>query len=147
MRLSHIDDEVKGRRKGENHLNSSIFINIFVVVLLLIFIYIRFGPTKGLRTLKAMEFQREIEQSSDRMLIDVREPSEYKNGHIPGAKNFPLSQISHYINDIPNDQDIFLYCKSGMRSKNAALILRKNGYTRLNHLQGGIGSWRGEISK
>lgn len=128
-------------------MNSSIFINIFVVILLLVFVYIRFGPTKGLRTLKAGDFQREVEQSSERMLIDVREPSEYKNGHIQGAKNFPLSQFSHYISDIPNDQDIFLYCKSGMRSKNAALILRKNGYTRLSHLQGGIGAWQGKISK
>lgn len=128
-------------------MNGTMFFNIFVVFLLLVFIYIRFGPTKGLRTLKADAFQNEIDQSSDRVLIDVREPNEYKSGFIPGAKNFPLSQFSHFISDIPQDKDIFLYCKSGMRSKNAALILRKNGYTRLNQLAGGIGSWKGKISK
>jgi rhodanese-related sulfurtransferase len=67
--------------------------------------------------------------------------------HIPGAKNIPLSQLKQRLGEIPTDRDILLYCRSGMRSKSAANILTKNGHTKLNHLQGGIGAWTGKIAK
>lgn len=101
----------------------------------------------SVRTLKSAEFRSEMEQSMSKLLIDVREPVEYKNGFIPGAINIPLSQIEQRMGNIPKDRDLLLYCRSGMRSKNAARILRKNGYTRLVNLQGGISSWSGKLSR
>lgn len=101
----------------------------------------------SVRTLKSAEFRSEMEQSMSKLLIDVREPVEYKNGFIPGAINIPLSQIEQRMGNIPKDRDLLLYCRSGMRSKNAARILRKHGYTRLVNLQGGISSWSGKLSR
>lgn len=92
-------------------------------------------------------FRSEMEQSKNRLLIDVREPDEYKSGFIPGAKNIPLSQLEKRIGEIPKDRDVLLYCHSGMRSKSAARILSKQGYTRLAHLQGGVSSWKGKLSR
>ncbi|WP_460319983.1 rhodanese-like domain-containing protein [Paenibacillus sp. YSY-4.3] len=88
-----------------------------------------------------------MQSSKDRVVIDVRETSEYMRGHIPDAKNIPLSQLQGRLGEIPQNKDLLLYCQSGMRSKNAARILSKNGYSRLSHLAGGISSWRGKITK
>jgi rhodanese-related sulfurtransferase len=109
--------------------------------------YTRFRPTKGLRTLQDADFRSEMNQRSTSLLIDVREPSEYKSGYIPGAKNIPLSQLNRRLAEIPKDSNLLLYCRSGMRSQNASRVLLKNGYTQVAHLQGGIGAWNGKLSK
>jgi len=86
-----------------------------------------------------------MKRSNNKQLIDVREPDEYNSGYIPGAKNIPLSQIEQRLGEISKDREVLLYCRSGMRSKSAAQLLIKNGYTRLAHLQGGISSWGGVL--
>ncbi len=128
-------------------MNSDLWVNIILVVLVLAFFYFRFGPTKGLKTLSAANFKKELEGSKQTVLIDVREPGEFKGGHIQGAKNIPLSQLNRRLCEIPKDRDLLLYCRSGMRSKSAARILMKNGFTRLAHLRGGISAWTGPVSK
>ncbi len=128
-------------------MDSSTLINIAIGILVIWFAYTRFRPTKGLRTLRDADFQSEMKNSPDRLLIDVREPFEFKSGSIPGAKNIPLSQLNGRLGEIPKESHVLLYCRSGMRSKNAARILSKNGYTRLAHLQGGIGAWSGKVTK
>jgi rhodanese-related sulfurtransferase len=128
-------------------MDSSTLINIAIGILVFWFAYTRLRPTKGLRTLRDADFQSEMKLSTDRLLIDVREPSEFTSGSIPGAKNIPLSQLSGRLGEIPKDSRVFLYCRSGMRSKNAARTLSKNGYTKLAHLNGGISAWTGKITK
>ncbi|MDR6884200.1 rhodanese-like domain-containing protein [Bacillus sp. 3255] len=120
---------------------------IIIIVLISLFFFVRLAPLKGLKNLNANDFQKAIESSSNKILIDVREKTEFKNGYIPNAVNIPLSELKGRINDIPKNKDVFLYCQSGMRSKQAASILKKNGFAELNQLQGGILSWRGKIKK
>jgi len=128
-------------------MNNSTIINIVIIALIAWFVYKMFRPIKGLRTLNANDFEKEIGKGSDALLIDVREPYEFQNGSIPGAKNIPMSQLGKRLGEIPKDRSVLLYCQSGMRSKNAARILSKNGYERLAHLQGGISAWRGRAKK
>lgn len=128
-------------------MEMSTVINIAVFVLLVWFGYSRLRPTKGLRTLKSNDFKSEMEQSKNRLLLDVREQNEYKHGYIPSAKNIPLSQLKQRLGEIPMEQNILLYCQSGMRSKNAARVLQKNGYTRLAQLQGGVSAWSGKLTR
>ncbi|WP_310828764.1 rhodanese-like domain-containing protein [Paenibacillus pedocola] len=128
-------------------MDTGLIINIAVIVLLLWFVYSRIRPAKGLKALSAKDFQNVMESSDKRLLIDVREPGEYKTGYINGAKNIPLSQLSGRLGEIPKEKDVFLYCRSGMRSKNAARILLKNGHTELVHLQGGLSAWSGKLKR
>lgn len=128
-------------------MGASTLLNILLIVLIIWFVYRRFAPTKGLRNLGAKDFENGMAESPSRILLDVREPQEYKRGYIPGAKNIPLSQLHGRLEEIPKEKDVFLYCQSGMRSKNAARVLLKNGYSNLSQLQGGIGTWKGKISK
>ena len=73
-------------------------------------------------------------------IIDVRSKNEYRENHLTGSVNIPLSDIKRKIEKIvPNkDRKILLYCQSGLRSKKAIKILEKLGYNNLYNLNGGI---------
>ncbi|MFS0556921.1 rhodanese-like domain-containing protein [Brevibacillus sp. 179-C9.3 HS] len=107
----------------------------------------RFLPVKGLENLKPDQFKERVNQKSRVLLIDVREPHEFKGGHIPTAVNIPLSQLSNRVKEISAKNDVLLYCRSGMRSKQAAKILKKHGVPQMAHLQGGFITWNGPTKK
>ena len=82
------------------------------------------------------------------MILDVRRPDEYAEGHIPGAINVPNETIgTSEIPELPDkSQLILVYCISGRRSKEAAGKLVSLGYTNIVEF-GGILDWTGEIVK
>lgn len=94
--------------------------------------------------------QQEAKQIMDTetgyVILDVREISEYATGHIPNAKNIPLSEIPHRAQtELPDKgQKILVYCRSGARSKMAEAVLQKMGYTNIKEF-GGILNWPYEI--
>lgn len=120
---------------------------IAVYALLTYFLVTRFVPVKGLQNLNADQFKERVNQKSKVLLVDVREPHEFKAGHIPSAINIPLSQLNSRVKEISPKNEVLLYCRSGMRSKQAGRILKKHGYSNLAHLRGGITAWRGAIKK
>ena len=76
-------------------------------------------------------------KSKDAIIIDVRTPSEYKQGAITGSRNIPLQIIESKIGDIKQfNKPVITCCASGMRSASAALILKKHGIVSVNG-----GSW------
>ena len=84
--------------------------------------------------------------SDDAIIIDVRSPQEFQQGHIPGAILLPLDQLEYEIAYLVTayDQSIYLYCQSGRRSAMALAILQDMGYTAVFDL-GGIIDWVGEL--
>ena len=87
---------------------------------------------------------REYESTPDAILVDVRERSEFESGHIAGAINEPLSEI--HKTSLPQDKPLFLYCLRGRRSRRAAVILKKMGYTKVESI-GGINGYKGTLVK
>ncbi len=72
----------------------------------------------------------------DRIIIDVREPFEYKMGHVKGAINIPPSKMlagAEKLRDVPKDTELILYCRSGSRSAVSMNILSSIGYTNLKN--------------
>ncbi len=67
------------------------------------------------------------------LLIDVRNPPEYKNGHIPGAINLPLKDLDLHLDAIPTDQEVVLYCSTGYRSAMGVMALHLQGF---DHVKG-----------
>lgn len=128
-------------------MDGSLWGLVIIVTLVGLFIFVRLAPVQGLKNLTSDHFQQELERSSNKVLIDVREPHEYKDGFIPGAVNIPLSQMKGRLGEISKKKEIFLYCRSGMRSKQAAQILKKNGFSDLTQLHGGILAWKGKLKK
>jgi rhodanese-related sulfurtransferase len=77
------------------------------------------------------------------MVIDVRSQGEFAAGHINGAKNIPLNEISSKINDIKKlNKPVIACCASGMRSSQATSILKQNGIEAMNG-----GGWKSLESK
>lgn len=76
------------------------------------------------------------EVESNLQIIDVREKHEYALNGLKGALNIPLSQIHAY----KSNESVYVYCQSGMRSKQAVRILRKSGIDAIN-IKGGIMSY------
>jgi phage shock protein E len=70
------------------------------------------------------------------IIIDVREPTEYKTGHVEGALNIPPSELmggSSQLDNIAKDEQIVLYCLSGSRSNVSMQLLQTQGYTNLTN--------------
>lgn len=79
------------------------------------------------------------------VLLDVRTPQEYSEGHIPGSKNVPLQTLDKIRNVVENkDTELFVYCHSGARSAQAAAALGQMGYTKVNNI-GGISAYHGKV--
>lgn len=73
------------------------------------------------------------------VLIDVREASEFAQGHVPGSKNMPLSRFN--AAQLPRDRKIVLICRSGARSGSALRAARSAGLTDVTHFSGGVALW------
>ena len=79
------------------------------------------------------------------LLIDVREPHEHAMANIPQARLIPLGTLESELESLPRDRDIYVHCKSGMRSAKAVNLMIENGFTRVKNVSGGIDAWlRGE---
>lgn len=80
------------------------------------------------------------------VIIDVREADEFKSGHIPKAVNAPLSVLSTKLKELEKykNKPVVLCCRSGQRSGQAALQLRKQGFTSVHNLSGGLLAWQKE---
>lgn len=63
------------------------------------------------------------------IIVDVRTREEYKENHIQRSVNIPLQMLDKYIEHLPLDKEMIVYCRTGSRSKVAAQYLRKNGFT------------------
>ncbi|MBF0708510.1 CoA-disulfide reductase [Alkalihalobacillus hwajinpoensis] len=81
-------------------------------------------------------------------LIDVRTPSEFKNGFIKGAINLPVDELRSKLHELPQDEKIYVHCQVGLRGYIATRILRENGFEAVN-LDGGYRTYelvRGEVA-
>lgn len=73
-------------------------------------------------------------------VIDVREPWEFAEGHVPGARLVPLSTVAARVADVPTDRPVYLICAVGARSAQAARFLAGHGVDAVN-VDGGTGGW------
>jgi rhodanese-related sulfurtransferase len=74
-------------------------------------------------------------------LVDVREPGEYQEGHLPNAINIPIRTLAQNIDKIPTDQPVFVYCKSGHRAALSTAALQMLGYTNVRAFPPGFAGW------
>ena len=81
------------------------------------------------------------------ILLDVRTPQEYREGHIPAIHNVPLQDLAS-VAFVAEDMDapLFVYCHSGARSRQATLLLQQMGYSKVYNI-GGITAYIGTVEK
>ncbi|WP_251127397.1 rhodanese-like domain-containing protein [Exiguobacterium sp. s63] len=117
-------------------------ISLFVGILALmaIFIFVITSEKGGITKIDAKTLQNKLE-NEEITLLDVREVSEYEGGHIEGAVNAPLSSLDANELPYPKDEPIYLICRSGNRSAQAASRLQEAGYTEIYDVSGGMMAW------
>jgi rhodanese-related sulfurtransferase len=76
----------------------------------------------------------------DLLLVDVREPDEYRNGFVPGAVNIPMSVLPVRVHELPKDREVHIICQSGGRSMQVTMWLQRQGYRPVN-IHGGTLTW------
>lgn len=101
-----------------------------------------FSPVKSLTAEEARDFM-ENHPVGSYTLLDVRQPKEYEESHIAGAKLAPLPQLSDFYKDLNREMPIIVYCAIGGRSRVAAQMLAGNDFVNVFNLTGGIKSWNG----
>lgn len=98
-----------------------------------------------LRTPDINEGVAAYRQTSGAVLLDVRTPQEYREGHIPGSKNIPLQEIDRVSAAVgEKETPLFVYCHSGARSRQAAGALERMGYRNIKNI-GGIAAYTGKV--
>jgi sulfur-carrier protein adenylyltransferase/sulfurtransferase len=104
--------------------------------------------TYGFESISTEELKKYINQTpeKDYSLIDVRQPAEYSQTHIPGALLISLPELESKLFLLPKDKDIIFYCHSGRRSRTASLMAADDKITEkhIYNLEGGISKWSGD---
>jgi len=102
------------------------------------------STTKDVVDLTPNELAQRLADKEDFTLIDVREPYEWRIGRIPGAQLIPLGNLRAAMASLDNTREVVVYCRSGVRSADAARWLRAAGFRALN-LTGGILRWSDDV--
>ena len=92
-----------------------------------------------------VDVKAKIDRHEPFVLIDVREPHEYKICNIPYAKLIPLGELPKRVNELNTADEIVAHCKSGMRSAKAVDFLKKAGFRKVRNMKGGILAWSDKV--
>jgi len=89
------------------------------------------------------DLKQRIASGEDLVLIDVRQPEEHAEVHIPNSILIPLGELPARLDELEQyrDREIILYCRSGNRSGQACMFLSMQGFPHLANLEGGMLQW------
>ncbi|MBN1580589.1 MAG: STAS domain-containing protein [Anaerolineae bacterium] len=100
-------------------------------------------PADSIPLISAQALWEELRtKPSPWQVIDVREPREFQQGHIPLAEHIPLAALSNHIDQVSHERPVVMVCQGGRRSMKAAAWLLEQGYDNVQALQGGMIAWR-----
>ncbi len=95
----------------------------------------------SLPSLNAMELSEKLKNGKRPLVLDVRQPEEYREGHIAGSTLIPLGDLGKRLNELPKDREIVCVCATGSRSSSATKFLIGAGYQAIN-MNGGMFTWQ-----
>jgi rhodanese-related sulfurtransferase/rubrerythrin len=104
-----------------------------------------FTPVTSINADQAREWV-ETKSSEEITTLDVRQPTEYEVGHIPGAKLIPLPDLNNRLGEIDTDKPVVVYCAIGGRSRVAAQMLTGIGFKEVYNLSGGFKAWKSKAA-
>ncbi len=105
-----------------------------------------FKPVKSMTTRQVGEFIQN-HHPEDFHLVDVRQPKEYQESHLPGAVHIPVGQLEERLGELDPFKVTITYCSSGVRSRSAASVLENAGFVEVYNMSGGMNAWNGLMAK
>ena len=130
------------QNKKGNRLNMSLRIPSLLFVLMTFFACNNVQSQTG-DVFAAKVFYKKIQATPSAIVLDVRTPEEYQSGHLPDAINIDWNGegFEKQVSTLDKSKPVFVYCHSGRRSTAAANQMRKNGFSKVYELEGGIVGW------
>ncbi|EJQ54224.1 Uncharacterized protein BWINRASL_00738 [Bacillus mycoides] len=107
------------------------------IVLAAAFVISRFLPVKGVQNINGTEL-KSIVGKKGKQFIDVRTVGEYRENHMKGFQNIPLNELASKANQLDKHKEVIVICQSGMRSKQAAKMLKRLGFRHIINISGGM---------
>jgi hydroxyacylglutathione hydrolase len=98
-------------------------------------------PLGTLTNVTVQELARRLTDERDLVVLDVREPVEWADGHVAGARHIPMRQVAARLGEIPRDRRVAITCAGGVRSSLVASMLLARGFTNLVNVWGGMAGW------
>ena len=122
---------------------------VVVVAVLLVSLLTACGAQSPQATISSLPKEISLQEASTlrdqgAFVLDVREPDEWAQFHIPGATLIPLGDLSERLNEIPTDQTIVVVCRSGNRSQSGRDILLNAGFINVTSMTGGVTEWQAQ---
>ena len=104
------------------------------------------STSQEVKKISPTAFQTQLTKSESAVLIDVRTPEEFAEGHLEGAVNINVNDkdFETKLNALEKDNALLLYCRSGMRSGKASKIASQQGFKEIYDMFGGISGWMSE---
>jgi rhodanese-related sulfurtransferase len=117
----------------------------YVITLVLLLLLASCGNA-GYRNVEVGE-AKELIDKQEVVVLDVRTPEEFQQGHIPGATLIPVQVLEGSLKELDKDTAYLVVCRSGNRSVQASDILTSNGFKEVYNMTGGMNSWTYEIEQ
>jgi rhodanese-related sulfurtransferase len=89
----------------------------------------------------AEEAKKLIDSTPNLTIVDVRTDTEYNSSHIPGAINICVCDPNNLLSNLNPNDEILVYCKTGLRSSAALSFLNEHGFNKVYNLAGGLDAW------
>lgn len=136
----------KSRKKKKNNQNKNMIIVLAAVVLVVFGAVIISNQNQPATSTAALPLEVNVRDTfafyeRGGYILDVRTPEEWAAGHVPGATLIPLDELSNRLSELPQDEDIYIICRSGNRSASARDILLQNGFEQVTSVGGGFNNW------
>lgn len=136
----------KSQRSTKQKSNSNLlWIGLGVIVVVLVGVFL-FRPgnsaTADKLPLEISVSEAATLRDAGAFILDVRQPEEWNESHIPGATLIPLGELASRANEVPQDQEVVVVCRSGNRSQQGRDILLAAGFEQVTSMAGGINEWK-----
>ena len=98
----------------------------------------------GVESVPSTTFSKRIDKVKDAVVLDVRTPEEFREGHLSAAVNIDVDDdgFDKKVESLDRNKTYFVYCKAGVRSERAAKKMKEKGFKKVVSLKGGIEEWK-----
>jgi rhodanese-related sulfurtransferase len=133
----------KAQQRKKNN-NSWIWGMVAVVMLGILAVWMTSrGTTEDVSSPPEISVEEAVaRRESGAFMLDVRQPEEWNEFHVPDSTLIPLGELASHVNELPRDQEIVIVCRSGNRSAQGRDILLEAGFTRVTSMAGGLTQWK-----
>jgi sulfur-carrier protein adenylyltransferase/sulfurtransferase len=100
---------------------------------------------EGIPEITPLELAQSLQGGQAPLLLDVREEVESQVSCLPGAVIIPLGQLPTRLEELDHEDEVVVYCRTGVRSARAADILMRAGFQKVKNLRGGINAWARDV--